>query len=45
MDEQFYGRKDETVDDELMQAAKDNPELFKQFMAFMSMANSANKVS
>jgi len=43
MDEQFYGRKDETVDDELMQAAKANPDLFKQFMQFMAMANSANK--
>jgi hypothetical protein len=44
MDEQFYGRKDETVDDEMMQAAKANPDLFKQFMQFMAMANSANKV-
>ena len=43
MDEQFYGRKDETVDDELMQAAKANPDLFKQFMQFMAIANSANK--
>jgi len=43
MDKQFYGRKEEAVDDELMQAAKANPDLFKQFMQFMAMANSANK--
>lgn len=44
MDEQFYGRKDDADDDELMQAAKANPDLFKQFMQFMKIANNANKV-
>lgn len=44
MNDDFY-RKDERVSEEqeLMSAVKDNPELFKQFMAFMSVANPAKK--
>lgn len=40
MDEQFYGRKEEPEVDDFAQMAKANPELFKQFKAFMAMANS-----
>lgn len=43
MDEQFYGRKEAAVDDELMKTVKDNPDLLKQFMQFVEMMNSANK--
>lgn len=44
MDNDFY-RKEErkSEEDELMKTVKDNPELFKQFMAFMSAASFANK--
>ena len=43
MNDDFY-RKDEckTEENEMLKAVKDNPELFKQFMAFMSVTNSAN---
>ncbi|MDL2287455.1 hypothetical protein LJB90_02700 [Eubacteriales bacterium OttesenSCG-928-G02] len=44
MDNDFY-RKEErkSEEDELLKTVKDNPELFKQFMAFMSAAKFANK--
>ena len=44
MDDQFYGKKEEAGSDEMIQAAMDNPELFKQFMSFMAMTNNANKI-
>jgi integrase len=42
MDEKFYGRKDSAGEDELLQAVKDNPDLLKQFMAFMALAKNAS---
>jgi len=44
MNDDFY-RKDERKSeaDDLMKAVKDNPELFKQFMAFMTATQFAKK--
>lgn len=44
MDDDFY-RKDErkSEKDELLRTAEENPELFRQFVAFMSSAGFANK--
>lgn len=47
MNDDFY-RKDErkSEEEELLSAVKNNPELFKQFVAFMSMTkNSANNIA
>lgn len=42
--DRLYGRKEEAIDDEPIQVAKANPELFKQFIKFMAIKNRANKV-
>ena len=44
MDAKFYGRKDCKDDDELLKVAEANPELLRQFMSFLTIANSANNV-
>jgi len=43
MEEQFYGKKDNVADKELMQTVMDNPELLTQFKLFVEMMNSASK--
>ena len=37
MEEQFYGKKDNVADKELMQTVMDNPELLIQFKLFVGM--------
>ena len=44
MEEQFYGKKDNVADKELMQTVMDNPELLTQFKKFVEMMNSASKI-
>lgn len=44
MNDDFYRKEErQTEENELLKTVKDNPELFKQFMAFMSAAGIANK--
>jgi len=44
MEEQFYGKKDNVADKELMQTVMDNPELLTQFKKFVEMMNFASKI-
>lgn len=44
INDDFYSKdKPKTPDSEILDAVKENPELFKQFMAFISLTGSANK--